>query len=44
VAQYEQAGSIAAYLAVYIAELLRYGYDAAPFEVDARRVEGVALR
>jgi hypothetical protein len=41
VAQYEEAGGIAAYLAVYIPELLRYGYDAAPLEVDARRSEGV---
>ena len=40
VAQYEEAGSIADYLAVYIPELLQYGYDAAPFEVDARRAEG----
>ena len=44
VAQYEQAGGIAPYLAVYVPELLRYGYDAAPLEVDARRAEGGVIR
>jgi hypothetical protein len=44
VAQYEQAGSVAAYLAVYIPELLRHGYDAAPLEEDARRAEGTIGR
>jgi hypothetical protein len=41
VAQYEEAGGIAPYLARYIPELLEHGYDAAPLEVDARRVEGL---
>jgi len=44
VAQYEKAGGIARYLAVYIPELLRYGYDAAPLELDARRAEGGVVR
>lgn len=39
VAQYEGHGSIAAYLAVYIPELLRFGYDEAPMERDAREAE-----
>ena len=39
VAQYEDHGSIAAYLKRYLPELLEYGYDAAPFEVDARNAE-----
>ena len=44
VAQYEEAGGVAAYLARYIPELLQYGYDAAPFEVDARRAEGIVAQ
>jgi hypothetical protein len=41
VAQYERYPSIAAYLAVYIPELLQHGYEQAPFERDAREAEGV---
>jgi hypothetical protein len=41
VAQYEERGSIRAYLAVYIPELLKFGYEAAPMERDAREAEGV---
>jgi Domain of unknown function (DUF4157) len=37
VAQYEQYPSIAAYLSVYIPELLRFGYAQAPMELDAQR-------
>jgi hypothetical protein len=39
VAQYEGHGSIAAYLTVYIPELLRFGYEDAPLERDAREAE-----
>jgi hypothetical protein len=43
VAQYESFGSIEAFLAVYLPELLKYGYDDAPLERDAaeavRRIE-----
>ena len=41
VAQYEQRGSIASYLAEYIPDLLRYGYHDAPLERDAREAEAV---
>lgn len=37
VAQYEQHPSIAAYLSVYIPELIRFGYAQAPMELDAQR-------
>ena len=37
--QYEQAGSIAAFLAVYLPQLLEMGYTNAPLEVDARSHE-----
>jgi hypothetical protein len=40
VAQYEERGSIRAYLAVYIPELLQFGYENAPMERDARKAEG----
>ena len=43
VAQYEHYPSIEAYLAVYIPELLQYGYEQAPFERDAREAEGRCL-
>ena len=39
VAQYEAYETIGAYLAVYIPQLLKYGYDRAPLEVDARAAE-----
>jgi hypothetical protein len=35
VAQYEEQGCIAAYLSVYIPQLLTYGYENAPLELDA---------
>jgi hypothetical protein len=44
VAQYEQHGSIGAYLAVYLRELLQHGYDRAPFEIDACAVAARAIR
>ncbi len=44
VAQYESRESIGAYLNVYIPELLEYGYEHAPFEIDARRAEVAARR
>jgi len=39
VQQYEAAGSIAAFLPVYLDQLLTFGYDDAPLEVDARSHE-----
>ena len=36
VAQYEEHESIAAFLGVYLTEILEYGYEASPLEVDAR--------
>jgi hypothetical protein len=39
VAQYEAAGSIEAFLPVYLAQVVDYGYEAAPYEVDAREHE-----
>jgi len=40
--QYEQAGSIAAFLAEYLKQIAQYGYVNAPLEIDARRHEVVA--
>ncbi len=37
--QYEQLGSIAAFLPVYLAQIVEDGYDNAAFEVDARAHE-----
>jgi hypothetical protein len=37
--QYEQAGSIAAYLPIYLKQIVDFGYNNAPFEIDARRHE-----
>ena len=37
--QYESAGSIAAFLPVYLSQIASFGYDQAPFEVDARAHE-----
>ncbi|WP_288363322.1 hypothetical protein [uncultured Spongiibacter sp.] len=37
--QYEQAGSLSAYLNTYLTEVLCFGYWDAPMEVDARRHE-----
>lgn len=42
VQQYEQAGSIAAYLPKYLAQVAEFGYHAAPYEVDARAHEADA--
>ena len=39
VRQYEDAGSIAAYLPDYLRQIVEYGYTDAPFEVDARAHE-----
>jgi hypothetical protein len=39
VAQYEEAGSIANFLPLYLAQIAEVGYEAAPFEVDARNHE-----
>lgn len=37
--QYEQAGSIAAFLPVYLRQIVEVGYAEAPFEIDACRHE-----
>jgi hypothetical protein len=37
--QYEKAGSIAAFLPVYLHQILTVGYSNAPFEADARAYE-----
>jgi len=37
--QYEQAGSIADFLPVYLQQIVTVGYDNAPFELDARTHE-----
>lgn len=37
--QYEQAGSVAAYLPVYLQQIVDFGYTNAPFEIDARNHE-----
>lgn len=39
--QYETAGSIAAFLPVYLQQILDYGYAHAPLEMDARAHEQV---
>lgn len=43
VAQYEASGGIAGFLAVHLADLVAFGYDDSPFEVDARAHELRAL-
>ena len=37
--QYEQAGSIADFLPVYLQQIVTFGYNNAPFEIDARAHE-----
>lgn len=37
VAQYEHAGSVARFLREYVRQLVVYGYERAPLEVDAQR-------
>jgi len=37
--QYERLGSIAAFLPVYLQQIVDVGYDNAPFEIDARAHE-----
>ena len=37
--QYEVAGSIAAFLPVYLQQIVEFGYDGAPLEIDARSYE-----
>jgi len=37
--QYEVAGSIAAFLRVYLKQIADFGYEDAPYEVDARKWE-----
>jgi len=39
--QYEQAGSIAAFLPVYLRQVATVGYSNAPFEIDARAYETI---
>ena len=42
--QYEQLGSIAAYLPVYLQQIVEFGYRDSPFEIDARDHEIHAQR
>ncbi len=42
VQQYEQAGSIAAYLPMYLQQIVQFGYASAPYEIDARAHEAAA--
>ena len=42
VAQYEACGGIAGFLAVHLADLVAFGYEDSPFEVDARAHEVAA--
>ena len=42
VQQYEQAGSIAAYLPKYLQQIVQFGYRDSPYEVDARAHESDA--
>jgi hypothetical protein len=37
--QYEQHGSISAFLSTYLEQIVTFGYEAAPMEVDARNHE-----
>ena len=37
--QYEQAGSIAAFLPIYLKQIVSFGYANAPFELDAKAHE-----
>lgn len=37
--QYEEAGSIALFLPIYLEQIVQYGYENAPYEVDARASE-----
>ncbi len=40
--QYEQAGSIAAFLPGYLLQIVQFGYDNAPFEKDATAYENIS--
>ena len=37
--QYEEAGSIAVFLQIYLQQIVTFGYHDAPFEIDARQNE-----
>ena len=37
--QYEVAGSVARYIPAYLGQIVQYGYENSPFEVDARANE-----
>ena len=39
--QYEQAGSIAAFISMYLQQIVEYGYDNAPSEKDAEQYEAI---
>lgn len=41
--QYEQSGSIARFLPVYLQQIVTQGYWNAPLEIDARTYENIAL-
>jgi hypothetical protein len=42
--QYEVVGTIAAFLAAYLQEIVKYGYFESPFEADARQYEIIGSR
>ncbi|MFD1260140.1 hypothetical protein [Entomomonas asaccharolytica] len=37
--QYEQEGSVAAFIKAYLASIIEYGYFDSPYEIDARKYE-----
>jgi hypothetical protein len=41
--QYEEAGSIEAFVPLYLTQIIQRGYDNAPYEIDARDHEGMGL-
>lgn len=41
--QYEQAGSIAAFLSIYFQQIMTVGYSRAPLEIDPRQHEIIPL-
>jgi hypothetical protein len=43
VQQYEQAGSIAAFLPAYLEQVITFGYSNAPYEIDARAHERLSV-
>jgi hypothetical protein len=44
VQQFEAAGSIADFVRVYFQQIIEFGHERAPYEVEARAYEGVRFR